>query len=180
MNSNYIEHFNKYKYIVTDRISKMCPEYLNDYDFIQDVYVELIDYIKNNEAYNNVINYMKATYIHIKTTKVIKSLLKNRNKENIYTNYDRILVDINFEDRTINRLSKEIILNVLKTLTSREERVLKLRFGLEDNNPMSFKEIATLLNVSKDRVRQIETKALRKLRQPDRVKRIQGFYDCVK
>ena len=180
MNSNYIEHFDKYNYIVTDRISKICPEYLNDSDFIQDIYVEVIDYIKNNEAYNNVSDHMKVGYIHSKTTHIIESLLKNRNKENICNDYDNVLIDIDFENRITDGLSKEIIFNILKTLTPREERVLKLHFGLEDNNPMTLTEIGNKLNISKSRVRQIEAKALGKLRHPNRLKYVQGFYGYMK
>ena len=175
MNNDYIEYFNKYNYIVTDKISKICPEYLNDSDFIQDVYVEVIDYIKNNEAYNNVSSYLKANYIHGKINSIIKSLLKNKNKENIYTDYDEVLLDTDFENRVTDRLLKEIISNVLKTLTSREEKVLKLRFGLENNIPMSYNQIANHFNVSRERIRQIEAKALRKLRHSNRLKHIQGF-----
>ena len=176
MNSNYIEHFNKYEYIVTDRISKMCSEYLDDSDFIHDVYVEVIDYIKNNESYNNVSNYMKTIYVHKKIDSIIKSLLKNRNKENIYIDFDVVLVDSDFENRITDRLSKESIFDVLKTLTSREEKVLKLRFGLENSAQMTREEIGNLLGVNRSRIGQIEAKALRKLRQPDRRKCIQGFY----
>lgn len=175
MNNKYIECFNKYKHIVIDRISKICPEYLNDSDFVQDVYVEVIDYIKNNKSYNNVSSHLKAPYIHNKVNAIINSLLKNRNKENNYPGYDEVLVDIDFENRVTDELLKESISNVLKTLTSREEKVLKLRFGLENGIPMTYKQLSKQFNVTTERIRQIEAKAVRKLRHPDRVKYIQWF-----
>lgn len=65
-------------------------------------------------------------------------------------------------------LLKEQLAEVLKTLTPREEKVLKLRFGLDDGNPKTLEEVGKEFNVTRERIRQIEAKALRKLRHPSR------------
>ena len=62
-------------------------------------------------------------------------------------------------------LLKEQLADVLKTLTPREAKVLSLRFGLDDGNPKTLEEVGKVFNVTRERIRQIEAKALRKLRQ---------------
>ncbi|MCR5485381.1 MAG: RNA polymerase sigma factor RpoD [Clostridiales bacterium] len=74
-------------------------------------------------------------------------------------------------------LLKEQLADVLKTLTPREERVLALRFGLEDGHPHTLEEVGKDFNVTRERIRQIEAKALRKLRHPSRSKRLKDFLD---
>ncbi|MCL2508064.1 MAG: RNA polymerase sigma factor RpoD [Oscillospiraceae bacterium] len=74
-------------------------------------------------------------------------------------------------------LLKEQLADVLKTLTSREEKVLALRFGLEDGHPHTLEEVGREFNVTRERIRQIEAKALRKLRHPSRSKRLKDFLD---
>ena len=66
-------------------------------------------------------------------------------------------------------------MGVLKTLTPREEMVLKLRFGLEDGRSRTLEEVGKEFNVTRERIRQIEAKALRKLRHPSRSKRLKDF-----
>lgn len=75
-------------------------------------------------------------------------------------------------------LLKEQLSEVLKTLTPREEKVLALRFGLEDGNPKTLEEVGKEFNVTRERIRQIEAKALRKLRHPSRSKKLKDFLDC--
>jgi RNA polymerase primary sigma factor len=72
-------------------------------------------------------------------------------------------------------LLKEQLMDVLKTLTPREEKVLKLRFGLEDGRSRTLEEVGREFNVTRERIRQIEAKALRKLRHPSRSKRLKDF-----
>ena len=74
-------------------------------------------------------------------------------------------------------LLREQLNEVLHTLSSREEQVLKLRFGLEDGRPRTLEEVGKEFNITRERIRQIEAKALRKLRHPSRSKRLQGFMD---
>ncbi len=72
-------------------------------------------------------------------------------------------------------LLKEQLVEVLSTLTPREERVLKLRFGIEDGRTRTLEEVGKEFNVTRERIRQIEAKALRKLRHPSRSKRLKDF-----
>ena len=72
-------------------------------------------------------------------------------------------------------LLKEQLVEVLGTLTSREEKVLKLRFGLEDGRTRTLEEVGKEFNVTRERIRQIEAKALRKLRHPSRSKKLKDF-----
>ena len=72
-------------------------------------------------------------------------------------------------------LLKEQLVDVLSTLTPREEKVLKLRFGIEDGRPRTLEEVGKEFNVTRERIRQIEAKALRKLRHPSRSKKLKDF-----
>ena len=74
-------------------------------------------------------------------------------------------------------LLKEQLAEVLKTLTPREEKVLSLRFGLEDGHPRTLEEVGKEFNVTRERIRQIEAKALRNLRHPSRSKKLKDFLD---
>ena len=74
-------------------------------------------------------------------------------------------------------LLKEQLSEVLQTLTPREEKVLRLRFGLEDGRSRTLEEVGKEFNVTRERIRQIEAKALRKLRHPSRCKRLKDFLD---
>ena len=74
-------------------------------------------------------------------------------------------------------LLKEQLASVLGSLTPREEKVLRLRFGLEDGRPRTLEEVGKEFNVTRERIRQIEAKALRKLRHPSRSKRLKDFLD---
>ncbi len=74
-------------------------------------------------------------------------------------------------------LLKEQLAEVLKTLTPREEKVLSLRYGLEDGHPRTLEEVGKEFNVTRERIRQIEAKALRKLRHPSRSKKLRDFLD---
>ena len=65
--------------------------------------------------------------------------------------------------------------DVLNDLQDREERVLKLRFGIEDGIPKTLEEVGQIFNVTRERIRQIEAKALEKLRQPKRSKKLKDF-----
>ncbi|HQJ37991.1 MAG TPA: RNA polymerase sigma factor RpoD [Bacillota bacterium] len=74
-------------------------------------------------------------------------------------------------------LLKEQLMEVLDTLTPREEKVLKLRFGLEDGRARTLEEVGKEFNVTRERIRQIEAKALRKLRHPSRSKKLKDFLE---
>jgi RNA polymerase primary sigma factor len=72
---------------------------------------------------------------------------------------------------------KEQLINVLDTLTPREEKVLRLRFGLDDGRARTLEEVGKKFNVTRERIRQIEAKALRKLRHPSRSKKLKDYLD---
>ena len=80
-------------------------------------------------------------------------------------------------DAASHTLLKEQLSDVLKTLTPREEKVLRLRFGLDDGRPRTLEEVGKEFNVTRERIRQIEAKALRKLRHPSRSKKLKDFID---
>ncbi len=80
-------------------------------------------------------------------------------------------------DAASHMLLKEQLRDVLATLTPREEKVLALRFGLEDGRPRTLEEVGKEFDVTRERIRQIEAKALRKLRHPSRSKKLKDFLD---
>ena len=80
-------------------------------------------------------------------------------------------------DAASHTLLKEQLEDVLSTLTPREKKVLELRFGLEDGRNRTLEEVGKEFNVTRERIRQIEAKALRKLRHPSRSKRLKDFLD---
>ncbi len=72
---------------------------------------------------------------------------------------------------------REQLIGVLDTLTPREEKVLRLRYGIDDGRPRTLEEVGKEFNVTRERIRQIEAKALRKLRHPSRSKRLKDFIE---
>ncbi|MEG1662484.1 MAG: sigma-70 family RNA polymerase sigma factor, partial [Clostridia bacterium] len=70
---------------------------------------------------------------------------------------------------------REQLIEVLSTLTPREQKVIRLRYGLEDNRIRTLEEVGKIFNVTRERIRQIEAKALRKLRHPNRMKKLRDF-----
>ena len=79
------------------------------------------------------------------------------------------------EDFTIHEMLKEEISDVLLTLTEREEQVLRLRFGLDDGSSKTLEEVGQMFGVTRERIRQIEAKALRKFRLPSRSRKLKDF-----
>ena len=80
-------------------------------------------------------------------------------------------------DTVAFNMLKEQLISVLDTLTPREEKVLRLRYGLDDGRPRTLEEVGKEFNVTRERIRQIEAKALRKLRHPSRSKRLKDFLE---
>ncbi len=81
------------------------------------------------------------------------------------------------DDMASFTLLKEQLIEVLDTLTSREKQVLRLRFGLDDGKARTLEEVGREFNVTRERIRQIEAKALRKLRHPSRSKKLKDFLE---
>ena len=79
------------------------------------------------------------------------------------------------EEYATNEMLKDEIAEVLETLTEREEKVIRLRFGLEDGKSRTLEEVGQLFGVTRERIRQIEAKALRKLRHPSRSRKLKDY-----
>ena len=75
---------------------------------------------------------------------------------------------------------KELMESVLKGLKAREQRVLRLRFGFDDGRPRTLEEVGAEFNVTRERIRQLEAKALRALRHPSRSRKLEEFADVQK
>jgi RNA polymerase primary sigma factor len=97
---------------------------------------------------------------------------------------DSLLGDV-IEDKEVEspstmtafRLLQEQLETVLKTLPPREQEVLKMRFGLEDGYSLTLEEVGLYFNVTRERIRQIEAKALRRLRHPTRSRRLKDYLE---
>jgi RNA polymerase primary sigma factor len=82
---------------------------------------------------------------------------------------------LNPYEYTVQEMVKRTLDEVLETLTDREEKVLRLRYGLLDGKTHTLEEVGKEFGVTRERIRQIESKALRKLRQPSRQKKLKDF-----
>ena len=85
--------------------------------------------------------------------------------------------DFSPSDTVANNDLKERVREVLKTLTPREEKVLKMRFGIDVASEHTLEEVGKDFSVTRERIRQIEVKALRKLRHPSRSKKLKTFFE---
>lgn len=97
-------------------------------------------------------------------------------EENSLSDFVKDIAAVSPEISICNTILKETISTVMGTLSSREQRVLALRFGLEDDNEMTLEEVGREFEVTRERVRQIQEKALIKLRHPTRSSRLRPFY----
>ena len=98
----------------------------------------------------------------------------NDDEKNDFENVVKSNEDLVVQDVVDNALKKEISLQ-LDTLDEREKTILKMRMGIDCDHAMTLEEIGNIINLSRERVRQIEAKALRKMRNPSRSKRLRGY-----
>jgi len=80
---------------------------------------------------------------------------------------------------TVYSMLREELEQAMESLTDRERKILILRFGLEDGQPKTLEEVGRIFRVTRERIRQIEAKALRKLRHPSRSKRLKAFLELT-
>lgn len=125
----------------------------------------------------------------IELEKVIDILKREKNVVSLDTpikeDEDSSLVEFipsneNFDDVVIHEVEqnnlKEKIEEILTDLSDQEQRVLRMRFGIDDDTPKTLEEIGKIFGVTRERIRQIEAKAIRKLRHPSRLKKLKSFY----
>jgi RNA polymerase primary sigma factor len=84
------------------------------------------------------------------------------------------------EYQSENAVLRKLLMDVINTLTPREQSVIRLRFGIDDGRPRTLEEVGKQFNVTRERIRQIEAKALRKLKQPNRTRWLNDFKDSIK
>ena len=94
-------------------------------------------------------------------------------EDSVFGDYVSDTKNLNPLNYTEKEIYKEELRNVLHTLTPREEKILCMRFGLDGTKPKTLEEIGKEFNITRERIRQIEAKALRRLRHPNRLKRLQ-------
>ena len=111
----------------------------------------------------------------------IQTLEALKEAEDLIVNIDSLSNELfeqeNIRDGVFRSEQREIIDDVLSSLTEREEKVLRLRFGLYDGDKRTFEEIGHVFNVTRERIREIEKKALQKMRHPTRSKDLQVALD---
>ena len=103
-----------------------------------------------------------------------------KRKIRILETSSKIAMAVSPSEAVISVNLKEYTSQVLRTLTPREERVIKMRFGLEDGSEHTLEEVGQSFQVTRERIRQIEAKALRKLRHPSRSRKLRAFVEGVK
>ncbi len=103
-----------------------------------------------------------STAINDEEDATLEDFIKDPNQSSIYENVTKKFI-------------KEYLFEVLDTLTPRERKVLVLRYGLEDGKPRTLEEVGKQFNVTRERIRQIEAKAIRKLKHPSRAKKLKGL-----
>ena len=106
----------------------------------------------------------------------VRYLLSNEKEMVDVSDYEIASEDRVVEDKVISGTVMDDLLTALDTLTERESMILKYRFGLVDGHPKDLEEVGKIFGVTRERVRQIEAKALRKLRHPSRLKKIEAYY----
>lgn len=90
---------------------------------------------------------------------------------------DELIAEEDLDERIAKAMLKEQLAEVLKTLSEREQEVLALRYGLSDGQEKTLEEVGMIFNVTRERIRQIEAKALRKLRHPSRSRKLKDYLD---
>ena len=164
-------------------LSHPLPYYITEEDFYQGVYEKMfIKCQKQADIFNHRTNSYLIRNIFWDSMNLYEAIKKSNKKEVIDENVDynemiesTIDEKNNFENIVFLKIMKEDIQKVLNMLTPREKLVLEMRFGLNRENIIVFKNIAKKFGVTPERIRQIEAKALRKLRHPSRSDYLEGY-----
>ena len=165
-------YYNKYKDTAYIEIDDIRSEIII---FLYDAY-EKLSKASNKLTYNNKKSFIYNAKHHINLDKRIYKYvydISTDTKMDIHDDYNMYYTideNINYEEM------KRCIWDSLNTLTEREKEVLILRFGLIDNSPRTLKEVGKNFFLQRERIRQIENKALKKLRHPTRAKQLREFW----
>ena len=132
----------------------------------------------NKTDYAYSVAYIRAVENKLLTKADIENLIAAKSPDEAL----QLLLDKGYGREKISpyqfeTLLKEQLMEVLDSLTPREKKVLRLRFGLDDGKARTLEEVGKEFNVTRERIRQIEAKALRKLRHPSRSKKLKDFLD---
>ncbi len=132
---------------------------------------ERVEFLGDSVLSTIVTDYL---YKHCKDNE--GKLTKIRSKFVCTENLSELAKRLNIQSRIrFGKSFKDEISDVLLTLTEREEKVIRLRYGLDDNYPRTLEEVGREFGVTRERIRQIENKALNRLRQPSRLKRFEQY-----
>ncbi|MBE6159454.1 MAG: sigma-70 family RNA polymerase sigma factor [Lactobacillales bacterium] len=132
--------------------------------------------VKEADMFEDVIELLeKLGVIRSESAKYQYIRLINAMEEKVEMDDIEIVSSENLEENAMYELLRQDVKNVVNTLTTKEQTVINLRFGLEDGKTRTLEEIGKMLKVSRERIRQIEAKALRKLRHPARSSQIKGY-----
>lgn len=151
---------------------------IEDEDMAQELFIEFAYIIHRFNQNNSNTPLCRRLYVDIKRA-YLRRLRTEYTKPKInITSIDKHINDacLSYTVEENNEELKTAIADVLSTLTPREEKVLRLRFGFDDGNRRTLEEIGKEFNVQRERIRQIEAKALRKLRHPSRRKKLEPFH----
>lgn len=176
-----IEESNKYRngIYVSDRMERLIGYRNKVYSNIlqskhsEPTFYEMTEFI----AHDMHINVRKAENI-LKQIEIARSLvysLDRKINEDSNTTFADVIEDPDRIEHVIDDLLPKVMQDVLDTLTPRETRVLEVRFGIGTGKAQTLEEVAKEFNVTRERIRQIEAKALRKLRHPSRSRKIKDF-----
>jgi RNA polymerase primary sigma factor len=137
---------------------------LNEYHLIK----YYLNYYKNISSLNKLVNDASVE----NDTPLLDFVSENNS---IYEETEIFSDTSTVEDEVLKKALKKEISSILKTLTPREEKILRLRYGLDDDTPRTLEEIGKIFNLTRERIRQIESKALRKLRHPRRANHLKEY-----
>lgn len=171
MNYGYTVRFPVYKFNELNKLIQIQKNFnfINQEDLIEKVQEEI------GFSYEKITELLKMKEWCLSTTSLNTFVGEDQGTELMEMLEDHSILDT--EKRVTEQFFIKELDSVLRTLTDKEHRIIKLRFGLDGNNPHTLEEIGHQLGVTRERIRQIEAKALRKLRHPSRANRLIDFME---